>query len=415
MLNNIKRKEKRNIRILFISSDPYPCYRSDVFVLFEEKLVSKGHTICWMLKSKRNSKSSYKVKWLNSNVYVGPNDEGTKIVNKLRKNYYFMLHVSKIFKILKNETFDIVLMKDMYFSALIILAASKLFRKKLLYWISYPYPDHLIYLSSQKSSVANKVAEMRGYFLKWISNSITMKFVNHIFVQSEQMKRDYISNKIKEEKITAVPMGFSKDKIPFYGYRKKYNNETKKIIYLGTLVKIRKLDFVLKVMKKVLNEIGNVKLYLIGGGENNTDEEFLIQESLRLGINESVHITGCIEQKKAWELIEDADICISPFYPIPILNSTSPTKLIEYMAMGKVVVGNHHPEQTKIIEESNGGICVDYEIGRFAEAIIYLLNNRDQCRIMGTLGRKYVEKFREYEIIANEVEAKILAVYREKI
>ena len=32
----------------------------------------------------------------------------------------------------------------------------------------------------------------------------------------------------------------------------------------------------------------------------------------------------------------------------PLLNTSSPTKLIEYLAMGKSIVANNHPEQTFI-------------------------------------------------------------------
>ncbi len=41
-----------------------------------------------------------------------------------------------------------------------------------------------------------------------------------------------------------------------------------------------------------------------------------------------------------------------------ILRAASPTKLVEYMAMGKAVVANDHPEQKRVIEESGAGYCV---------------------------------------------------------
>jgi hypothetical protein len=40
------------------------------------------------------------------------------------------------------------------------------------------------------------------------------------------------------------------------------------------------------------------------------------------------------------------------------LNPASPTKLVEYMALGKAVVANDHPDQRMVLEQSGAGICV---------------------------------------------------------
>ena len=119
-------------------------------------------------------------------------------------------------------------------------------------------------------------------------------------------------------------------------------------------------------------------------------------------------ITGFLPQEKAWQHVKEADVCVSPIYPAPILNCGSPTKLIEYMAMGKAVVANDHPEQRLVISESNAGICVPYDETAFAEGILYLLKNPDVAKQMGIRGRKYVEAKRNYERTADLVEKKLL-------
>ena len=108
--------------------------------------------------------------------------------------------------------------------------------------------------------------------------------------------------------------------------------------------------------------------------------------------------------QEAWKFVSKADVCVSPFYPTPILNSTSPTKLIEYMAIGKPVVANDHPEQNLVILESGAGICVPWEENAFADAIVKLLSQPEIAEKMGHKGRHYVEKHRNYKIIANVVE-----------
>jgi glycosyltransferase involved in cell wall biosynthesis len=125
-------------------------------------------------------------------------------------------------------------------------------------------------------------------------------------------------------------------------------------------------------------------------------------------VSDSVIFTGYLPQREALRYVDAAEVCLSPFFPTPILNSTSPTKLIEYMAMTKPVVANDHPEQRLVISESGGGICVAYEEGKFAEAIVALLRDPELAREMGQKGRQYVAEKRTYSKLADVVEAKYL-------
>jgi glycosyltransferase involved in cell wall biosynthesis len=239
-----------------------------------------------------------------------------------------------------------------------------------------------------------------------------MPFSHHIFVQSEQMKRDITMEGISEEKMTSVPMGVSTKEIIFFEYKAEQNrlNKKKIVLYLGTLTKARKMDFLIRVFEKVFRRKKNVQLHLVGGGEDPSDEQILKDEARRLGIEDRVLVTGFVPKQEAWAYVQEADVCVSPYYPTPILNSTSPTKLIEYMAMGKAVVANDHPEQRLVISESKAGICVPYKKNAFAEAILHLLNHPKEAKKMGIRGREYVEKNRDYEQIADLVEIKLLQV-----
>jgi glycosyltransferase involved in cell wall biosynthesis len=181
-------------------------------------------------------------------------------------------------------------------------------------------------------------------------------------------------------------------------------------VYLGTLGRERRIDFLLRVLVRVRVEIPQIKLYLVGRGESPQDEEFLLQEARRLDVLPAVVFTGQLPQQEALRYVQDADVCVSPFYPTPILNSTSPTKLVEYMAMGKAVVANTHPEQQLLIEQSGCGYCVPYEENAFAEAIVRLVRAPQIARAMGERGRRYVIEHRSYSVIATGVEREMLRI-----
>ena len=108
--------------------------------------------------------------------------------------------------------------------------------------------------------------------------------------------------------------------------------------------------------------------------------------------------------------VRDANVCVSPIYPSPMFNAASPTKLIEYMAMGKPVVANEHPEQSMVIEQSGAGYCVAWDEDAFAEAIVRLLNAPELATEMGERGRRYVAEHRAYDKLTDLVEKQLLAL-----
>lgn len=185
------------------------------------------------------------------------------------------------------------------------------------------------------------------------------------------------------------------------------------VMYLGTLSKVRRLDFLIRVFAKVLEHIPDAKLYIVGRGDDPTDEELLHKEADRLGVLPAVRFLGQLPQAQALEYVRDADVCVSPFFPTPILNSASPTKLVEYMAMGKAVVANDHPEQRLVIQESGAGLCVPWDEAAFARAVVELISQPDVAKSMGAKGRSYALEHRAYNIIAEVVEARLQQVVEE--
>jgi glycosyltransferase involved in cell wall biosynthesis len=405
-------QSKSKLRFLFVSSDKFPPFRVDVSILFGKELVERGHIIEWLLQSDETLHNAYQTEWSGCKVYVGPTDNGTSIGRRLRKNLYDIFHDFKMFRILQKSKYDFIIVKDKFISGLLAIIASKIHKVKFVYWLSFPVPEFYLYELREGTARYPLIYWIRGHFSRILLYRMIMPFSHHIFVQSEQMKRDITMEGISEEKMTSVPMGVSTKEILFFEYKAEQNrlNKKKIVLYLGTLTKARKMDFLIRVFEKVFRRKKNVQLHLVGGGEDPSDEQILKDEARRLKIEDRVLVTGFIPKQEAWAYVQEADVCVSPYYPTPILNSTSPTKLIEYMAMGKAVVANDHPEQRLVISESKAGICVPYKKNAFAEAILHLLNHPKEAKKMGIRGREYVEKNRDYEQIADLVEIKLLQV-----
>lgn len=366
----------------------------------------------WILQSQDPCDKEYHTVWNNSRIFVGATDTGTSAIAKLKKHILGITNDLKLFRLSRKNKYDIIQVKDKFISAIMALIAARLTKSKFTYWLSFPWPEESLYLYKVIQSKYSLFYLFRGLFFKFSLYKIILRFADHVFVQSDQMKLDVIKMGIQEDKITPVPMAVQIENVPYKSTEliNMNNSGTKKIVYLGTLSKTRRIDFLIKVFSLVLKVVPESKLILVGSGNDETDEAILKREAKEQGIEHAIKFTGFIPMDSAWEIVREADVCVSPFYPTPILNSTSPTKLVEYMAMGKAVVANDHPDQRVVLKESGGGICVPYNTRDFADAIIKLLQDPETAKNMGIKGRAYIEKKRDYKFIADMVESEYFKI-----
>lgn len=399
-------RNSRQLRLLFCSADTYPPFRPDVTVLFGKEMVKRGHRIDWLLQSGEPCRRSYATTWSGGNAWVGKTDLGTSWINRLRKHFYKMQHSLRMFSLGRTRHYDFIQVKDQFIGALLGLMAAKLTGASFIYWLSYPFPEASLYAARERTARYPLFYRARGVAFKWLLYRVIMPMAAHVFVQSEQMKKDVAAQGIALEKLTAVPMGVSDCLLADATKQEEAGgaNGQNAIVYLGTLIRERKIDFLIRVLALVRQQVPDAELYLVGRGEDPADVLVLQSEARRCDVEEAVIITGFLPRAEALIYVEKAGVCVSPYYPTPILNSTSPTKVVEYMALGRAVVANDHPEQKLVIAESGGGICTPYAEKPFAAAIIRLLQNPDEATEMGTKGRRYVLEHRVYSKIAAALE-----------
>ncbi|QKT02457.1 glycosyltransferase family 4 protein [Ectothiorhodospiraceae bacterium 2226] len=394
---------EEGLRLLIVAADKYPPFRVDVTVLFGEELAGRGHTLDLVLQAKAPNARAYDTAWGGGEAWVGPSNGGTSRWARLVKNVRALVHdVSGLWRA-RRRRYDIVQVKDKFVSALVCLVFARATGARFTYWLSFPYPEASQYAARVGAARFPWFYRARGQVYRLLLYRIIMPAADHVFVQSEQMKRDVCAMGIDARKVTPVPMGVSLETltvpaaIPEGGARR--------VVYLGTLARVRRLDFLVRAFRPVAERMPEADLCFVGDGNDPQDMAFLRAEVKRCGLSERVVFTGRLPRGDALAISASAAVCVSPFYPTPILNSTSPTKLIEYMAMGRAVVANDHPEQRAVLEASGGGICVPYEEEVFGEAIHYLLANPKLAREMGGRGKRYVERHRTYPRIADVVEA----------
>lgn len=398
-----------------MSSDTHPATRVDITSLFGEELAGRGHRIDMMLQSEAPCARSYVVAWPGGRVWVAATDTGSSLLHRLRKHLLGLRADLRLFGRLSSGDYDLLIIKDKFIAGMIGLCAAAHFKRGFLYWLSYPFPESYLERARDGTGRYPLLYRIRGLTFKILLYRLLLPRADHIFVQSEQMRRDLAAMGVEPAKMTAVPMGIRPQQFACAGNAAHSGSgplpgHGPRIVYLGTLARIRRLDFMLSVLARVRAELPTASLTFVGGGDDESDEQFLIEQALRLGVRDAVTITGRLPRERALQYVAAADVCVSPFRPHPVLNSTSPTKLVEYMAMGKAVVANDHPEQRSLLERSGGGYCVEYDVQAFADAILRVLADPDAAREMGRRGRRYVLQHRSYASISEIAERELRRV-----
>jgi glycosyltransferase involved in cell wall biosynthesis len=402
----------KKLKLLFLAADKFPPFRVDVTVLFGQEITGRGHTIDWLLQSEKPLRHSYETRWKGGKAFVGRTGTGPGLKNRIRMHLFNWRHDWKMFQLLRTGVYDILIVKDKFIAGVMAAFATRLYKTKFIYWFSFPFDEDSFFRVKEKTVRFPLLYWARGILFRILLYRIILPCCDHALVQTEYMKSEMVRKGAPGAKMTAVPMAVSIEEIPFFGYtqRSADSPHCPTVVYLGTLIKTRRMDFLLRAFKMLIEQISEARLYLVGGSEDQADEVTLKQEAEKLGIARAVTITGFLPQRQAWEYVQKADVCVSPIYPSPIYDVGSPTKLLEYMAMGKASVANDQPEQKVVLAESQAGICVPWNEASFCQAMAYLLNHPGEARQMGLKGRQYVEVKRNYKQTADIVDRTLLEI-----
>lgn len=232
------------------------------------------------------------------------------------------------------------------------------------------------------------------YFPLWMPfNLLLIKMSEKIFCISSAYRIFLnIQYGIPLSKIEAIPMGADASlfspQLNGYDVRRKYDIsfDDKVLIYVGTLSKERRLEILLRAVKTVRNELPAVRFLIVGDGDGKAS---LLSISEELGLKNTVIFTGYIDSKLVPFYIAAADVAISAIPNTLYYSLSSPTKIFEYMAMGKPVIASNIFPHAQIINNGVNGLLVKWdEPEEYTQAIIGLLGNNPKAKEIGSNAMK---------------------------
>lgn len=394
------------MKLLYITEDRYPPFRADVVELFARKLRLKGHTIDWLMQRGPAAVDiPSPIQWMDNTVYLTPRSGKGGLAGRVLNNLLGMLGDFAILPLALRGRYDVIQVRDKFFAGLIAWLAARLTGAKFVHWMSYPFPESKMHEARLGLVRYRPLVWLKGAINYVLLYGIVLRLADHVFVQSRRMLEDVAAKGIAAGKMTPVPMGIRSDQVGHASDARAPEPGAPLLLYLGIIQKVRHSEMLVRVLSLVRSRHPGAKLIYVGEGQHPDDRQAVVNMAKKLGLEESVVITGFLPMERAWEYVRQADICFSPYYPTPILLSASPTKLVEYLAMAKCVVANEHPEQRLVLEESGAGRCVPWDEKAFADEVCRLLDDPEAARLAASRGPDWVRAHRTYDVIAEQVDA----------
>ena len=163
------------------------------------------------------------------------------------------------------------------------------------------------------------------------------------------------------------------------------NREEKILLFVGRLVKQKNIPFLLTCFQKIIQDFSNVRLVIIGEGE---EEEKLKDLTKELKIGNKVEWIKSVPYSRIPQYFKAADIFV-----LPSLYEGFARVLMEAAMAGKPIVSTNVGGTEDIIKDGENGFVINQGNEKnFVEKVLFLLQNTTIVQRMGEKGQELMEK-----------------------
>ena len=164
--------------------------------------------------------------------------------------------------------------------------------------------------------------------------------------------------------------------------------DDKVILYLGTFFRFGGLEKFIKMIVPTLLDDPDMKLLLVGGGEQENSIRQLIETT---GIEKQIVLTGFVPYDDVAKYIQISNVGIVTFDLLEVAHAALPWKAIQYIASGIPVVSTPLEGLMSVLAEGEG-IAYRSLDDSFERALLDILTNQINCREMVLKGIEALEE-----------------------
>jgi 1,2-diacylglycerol 3-alpha-glucosyltransferase len=197
-----------------------------------------------------------------------------------------------------------------------------------------------------------------------------------VVAPSEPMK-EFLEHYNFDTRIEIVPTGLDLRKFRSRGgddFRRTHgiSKDTKLLLFAGRIGREKNIDFLFKVVRRLLRVYPDTLLLIAGDGPARREMEKL---SVRVGLSRYVRFLGYLDQNILVTAYDAADLFV-----FASLTETQGLVITEAMAVGTPVVAVEEMGVADIMRGNRGGFLVHLDLKEFTDATLRLLADRDLYR-----------------------------------
>lgn len=274
--------------------------------------------------------------------------------------------------------------------------------------VHIPFPisgDLVIFLNNIKNRGEKKLfityhcdidleSSIGKLFAYFYNNLVLKKIVNYsdgLFVSSKRFASLSPILKGYNGRIIVKPLGVD---------TKKFHptpSEVSDVLFVGRIIPEKGIHYLIKSFEFLNSDI---KLKVVGKAIDDRYYDYLISLQNEVGLKDRVLMMGYVSDQELCQMYHDARVVVLP--SITRLESFG-ISLLEAMASGKPIIATDViPGAVETIEKSGAGLVVpSRDPSALAQAINYVSGS--QGIEMGKKARKYVEKYCDWDVLAEEI------------
>ncbi|ELX13302.1 glycosyltransferase group 1 [Janthinobacterium sp. HH01] len=397
-----------SLTILQLVPEALPTHRADVAVLFGKYLPRAG-VACDMVGMPSAAAAEQQ-------GYASLRRPAWHASRLLREARFFWLCLRALLGARRGNC-DLIQARDMVSIGLLAMLVARLKGLPFCYWVSFLMSEGRI--ERARANLARQ-RSLRAYLVLWkglaeqaVLYRLVLPGARHVFVQSDAMLAYMVARGVPAARLSAVPMGVDMELFGAgisAGARPAGWEARPMLGYLGSMDKERQLQTVVDALQLARRQIPDACLLLVGAAANAADTEQLMAYVRQQGLEDAVRITGWLPSSQAWQLLLSADAAVSYVPRNMLYDVSSPTKLLEYLALGLPAVGNDIPDQAHVLSSSDAGWLTASDAASMAQALVTIFKDTGAARARAARGPAYLRTARSYAVLSRQVAQQYRAI-----
>ena len=371
------------VRVCMVAYTDYP---TDTRVRREaESLVERGDivdVICLGHRDEANPEYKNGVKMIKISV---PRYQGSKSGRYIASYLYFfcaaLIRLTRMQLKYSYQVIQVHTMPDfMVFTAIV----PKLLGAKVILDVHDLMPE--LY----QSKFGSNKRHLTIRFLKWVERR-SIRFAHRAIAVHQPHLEALCSHGNPSQKFTVLLNVPDIKVFANQGNSQPQNHPGLELIYHGMVAKRNGLEIAIRAISMLKDELKQLKLKIIGDGDDILRLSELVTE---LGLLDIVQIIrGMMSLEKLVPIINDADVGIVPILYDEFTRYMLPTKLLEYVAMGKPVICS----RTATIEAFFNDTMVQFvspgNVSELAGAIRELYEHPEKRRLLSVAANQFTREY----------------------